>query len=201
MKTRIPLLFTSFLLAFSAFSPAVHAQEGEEGETAPAQYTQGQAAIILASRLGLFAEVDGLLTPQRASELLMARGIQPYAGWVLNQPLTANDLARILGQSMGLDGEFTDEQKSDETSQAYKDALLAEYDLDIDTIVAGDAPVDGTSTTGEGTAVTSGVPSEQDVLVDQEDASTAIGALIPVSGDGNQPDSGNDNATPSNTPG
>ncbi len=125
--------------------------------------SQGRAAVILATALGLNPGSDTSITEDRAIALLSAEGIAPTGGWNSDAELNAAELARFMGQALGLDEEFTQEQLSDSTAQAYKDALVSDFDIDVDNL--------GDLVARDGQNVT---------LLRESDVIDAIAAVIPT---------------------
>lgn len=135
-KSFLLLLST---MVFMGTLPAT-AQEAKAEESATAEepanstLTQGQAAVILARRMGLFSESGETPTAARAMQLLSARGISPKAGWEADALLDAGQLARMLVQALGLESELTDDQIAGEDATPYIDLLIEKYDLDVTTL-------------------------------------------------------------------
>jgi hypothetical protein len=180
---------------------ALVAQETAE-ETPPAEemaINQGRAAVLLANSLGFYVSQDGPLTPVRAVELLMQNGISPLDGWKVNEMLTVDTMAIILGQALGLDENFTEEQKADPTGQPYKDALIAEFNLDLDQIVSGAIQVTSGPNPNDGAPGTvQPFPDDPDLLVSVNDFQQTLLFFAPSpGGTGGQVDSGSRDMTPS----
>lgn len=194
----IPLLLSVLL---TCLLPVLHAQEegeAETGEAASQTITQGRAAVLLANSLGLYVGQLGNLTPQVAAQLLAEQGIAPVGGWAITEPLNTATLARILGQSLGIDSEFTDEQKNDPDAQAYRDALLADFDLDVDNLPSLSLPPLTNTEGNDPTAPEQTDVGEPEVLVNVSDFEAALAAIVPsAGGDGGQVDDGASDITPS----
>lgn len=127
MITRIKTtIFALAALALMAASP-VFAED---------TISQGEAALLLAQRLGLSAQTTRPLTQLEAVKLLMENRISPFGGWDVDAPLMDNDLARILVQALGKAGEIPEEDRDDPDTTAYNDLLLRDADLDLSSISA-----------------------------------------------------------------
>ncbi|MCC5843102.1 MAG: hypothetical protein JJU05_02495 [Verrucomicrobia bacterium] len=111
------------LAAMLTIAPALHAQT--------ASLSQGQAAVLLAQRLGFALQTTRTLTEVEAVRLLTENNISPFGGWQIEEPLFENDLARILVYAMGKEGEIPEEERDDPQTTAFQDFLIREYDLEI----------------------------------------------------------------------
>ncbi len=118
LKARLTLLTALFLIV-----PAVHVQ----AET----LSQGRAAVFLAQRLGFALQTTRTLTEVEAIRLLSENNISPFGGWQIEEPLFENDLARILVQALGMEGEIPEEERDNPQTTAYQDFLIREYGLEI----------------------------------------------------------------------
>jgi hypothetical protein len=207
-KNHISHFLTAVLCGcFVCSVPVVFAQEdaSEEAaeataETAEVAISQGRAAVLLANSLGLYVGYLDPLTPEQAIQLLIAEDISPLGGWEPQAEMNVNTIARLLAQALGLDEDFTDEQVSDPTSQAYKDALIAEYDVDIDSLVSSGILITSGPNPNEGFPVNSDQEETGDpeILVSEPDVRATLAALVPTTGgDGGQVDGGSTNVTPS----
>lgn len=125
------LLHLFFALTFLC-ATAVTAQEEK---AANQEITQGQAAVLLVRRLGLWQDDSIVLTQNEAISRLDNLNIAPLGGWDVESLLTVNELARMLSQALELDGEFSEAEKSDPDAKAHKEALIAQYNLDVDDLV------------------------------------------------------------------
>ncbi|WFB34746.1 hypothetical protein P3T73_11300 [Kiritimatiellota bacterium B12222] len=150
---RTPTFSKPFLLLLSgilflAWQPVV-AQEEAPAEEAPAEetpaaeeettkdtLTQGQAAVIIARRLGLTTETSGASTQARAMQLLSARGVNPTGGWDADAVLLPGDLARLLVQALGLESELSEAQIAGTDNSPYVDLLIEKYGVDVEDIVS-----------------------------------------------------------------
>ncbi len=118
-------LFALFLCALLVpFTPGAVAQDDA--------ISQGRAAVLLANAMGLGADSSGPLTEDSAIRLLNAQGIAPLGGWDSDANLTSAELARFMVQALGADADFSQEQVNDPSAQAYKDLLIADFDVDVD---------------------------------------------------------------------
>ena len=199
MSVRIfALLFAGFLVVAPS---QVMAQEPGDAPSASEvdAISQGRVAVLLANSLGFYVGQDGPLSPERAVALLMQNGISPMDGWKINDMVKLDELAVILGQALGLDTEFTDEQKSDPSAQAYKDALIEEFGLDLKSLVKDAVRVTLGPNPNEGNpGFNQPVPFGPDHFVSTSDLDQVIAAVIPAAGgDSGQVDDGSDNITPS----
>ena len=202
MKTSLLTHFACLLTVCAVmFTPsAVHAQEStpEAEATESNPIYQGRAAVLLANSLGFYVAQNALLTPQKAVAVLMQNGISPPGGWEINTFMTIEVFARLVGQALELDRDFTDEQKADPTAQAYKDILVEEYDFDFTLVVtdgirvtSGPNPNDGEPITGQP------VPSDMDLLVSVDDVNQVLATIPNEGGDSGQVDDDIDDMTPS----
>jgi len=162
--------------------------------------SQGRAAVLLANSLGLYVDQAEPLTPVEAIMLLTSRGISPLGGWELNGTLTTENMARIIVQSLGLDEEFTEEQRNDPTAQAYKDILIEEYDVDIDNLLSSGVELtSGTNPAeGEPSDPQQEETSDPQTLVSTQNLQQVIAVLVPTpGGTGGQVDDDSSDITPS----
>jgi hypothetical protein len=98
--------------------------------------TQGEAAVVLAQRLGLGNSTTKPLTPGEAVRLLMENKISPFGGWQLAEPLLVRDLARVLVQALGRANQIPAEERENPDSSAYVDLLTRDFNLDLSSIAA-----------------------------------------------------------------
>jgi len=110
------------------FSMPVGAEESAEDK----ELTQGQVAKLLLLRFGLWDQDGVIPTQESATSRLSALSIEPLGGWDAGSIMTTNEIARVLGQALGLDADFSEDEKTDPSATAYKDALIAQFDVDID---------------------------------------------------------------------
>lgn len=207
----------SFLLLLSAVFfmtslPTLAQEEGtEESTPAAAEMTQGQAALIIARRLGLLTGSAEAPSQARAIQLLTARGVAPKAGWDASALLSSDDLARILVQALGLEGELSEAEIAGDDATPYIDLLIEKYGLDVTQLAS--ASDFNNAGTGESGAAALGNDSTTDPLrvpvqiddnnqqvlpVSQQDLNAALAALVGAGGgSGGQVDSGAGNITPS----
>lgn len=176
------------------------AQSDPEPTSAPA-FTQGQAAVILARRLGLFHSETGAPTQARAIQLLSARNVAPNAGWEADEELPAGDLARILVAALGLDGELSEDQLADDDDQPFIDLLIERYDVDVNQVVSSGNFRYTTATVGSGSESSDPLltdPVNPTMPVDQDDLNTILDAIVGSQGtSGGQVGGSNSNITPS----
>lgn len=126
-------LFLQLFLAVSMLcGTALFAQEAD---TPSEEITQGQAAILLVRRLGLWQDSGIVLTQNEAILRLQNLNIAPLGGWDTGEPLNLNELARMLAQALELDSDFSEAEKSDPEAKAHKEALIAQHNLDVDELV------------------------------------------------------------------
>ncbi len=132
-------LFLQLFLAVSMLcGTALFAQEADTSSqeiTPSEEITQGQAAILLVRRLGLWQDSGIVLTQNEAILRLQNLNIAPLGGWDTGEPLNLNELARMLAQALELDSDFSEAEKSDPEAKAHKEALIAQYNLDVDELV------------------------------------------------------------------
>jgi hypothetical protein len=89
--------------------------EGKEG------MTQGEAALALADKLGLFPALPAGANASEASAALIAQGIAPFDGWKPGETLTVGDFAKVLVEAMGRGDEIPEDKK--DKAEAYVDLL------------------------------------------------------------------------------
>jgi hypothetical protein len=134
--------FFAALLMLAGFLPSAFAQEGEsEASTvAPGKQIarQGEFAVLFANKLGLNAGITHPLTAAEAVNLLIEAGISPFGGWNLEKPLTSEDLARMIVQSLDALDEIDVAEKDNPQTTAYTDYLKRVYDVDIQTLDPSD---------------------------------------------------------------
>lgn len=116
-KSTLMMLAAGLLLM-----PAVQAQE-------TSVLSQGRAAVMLAQRLGFALQTSRTLTEVEATRLLMENNISPFGGWKVDEPILENDLARILVQALGNEGEIPESERNNPETTAYADLLLRKYDV------------------------------------------------------------------------
>lgn len=126
IKHSFSLIAFIFLLA-SAFGGV----QAAESATQEASIKQGDAAVVLAKRLGLFHSMTENPSPDSAMQLLSARGITPPGGWDADASMTAGDTARLLVQALGLEGELSEAQIASDDPQAYIDLLKKSFGVDV----------------------------------------------------------------------
>ena len=83
--------------------------------------TQGEAALALISKLGLFPALPNAPSSQEAAAALTAQGISPFEGWKPDETLTVGDFAKVLVEAMGRQDEIADENKN--KPEAYVELL------------------------------------------------------------------------------
>lgn len=203
----------------------LYAQDGAQeggGEAAPETdtFTQGEAALLLARKLGFFVGTARPMDQQNAIKVLLENGIRPFNGWSPNDPLTAGDLSRLLVQSLGREDEIPEAERDNVETTAYQDLLEREYGMDLNQIIAsvrqipsskdpkGTGPMDESassdpleSRSGEGdvdelggaSPVNLGTPVNESIVL----AALSATAPTPGGGDSGQVDEGSDNVTPS----
>ena len=213
---RTPRFGKSFLLLLSAafFMTTLPTQAQEEGteESAPAAatMTQGQAAVIIARRLGLLADSSQAPTQAQAIQLLTSRRVSPKGGWDAEAALSSGNLARMLVQALGLESELSENQIAGDDATPYIDLLIENYGLDVTEL--GSASDLNNTDTGRMTGGMGGDSSsdlfrapatiddnnQQAIPVSQQDLNEALTALVGAAGGGSgQVDSGSGNVTPS----
>ncbi|EDY86926.1 hypothetical protein GP5015_155 [gamma proteobacterium HTCC5015] len=134
------------LLAFVFLSALVSGAQAQEGTNSPSEnagLTQGQTAVIIASRLGLTVEAS--LTEATAMQLLAQRGISPKGGWDASAPADSGDIARILVQALGMEDGLSASERESADSQAYVDLLIENFGLDVTTLNSGNDLAQGLS--------------------------------------------------------
>ncbi|MDA3873116.1 MAG: hypothetical protein PF795_04070 [Kiritimatiellae bacterium] len=154
----------------------------QDEEASVEEITQGQAAVLLVRRLGLWQDNGIVLTQNQAISRLENLNIAPLGGWDADEGLPVNEVARMLAQALQLDGEFSDAEKSDPDAKAHKEALIAQYNLDVDDLVQQLARnrVQFRSAVGrisdriESDPLTKPNPSETDGFIPTEEEFTAI---------------------------
>jgi hypothetical protein len=99
------------------------------GSGTAADARRAGAAVLLAQRLGFALQTNRTLTEVEATRLLMENNISPFGGWNVDEPILENDLARILVQALGVEGEIPEEERSNPETTAYADLLLRKYDV------------------------------------------------------------------------
>jgi len=224
MKDLYKIFTTLLLPAALVFStPQAFAQDGESEpteETESQSITQGEAALILARRLGFFVGTTRPMDQQNAVKVLMENNIRPFDGWKVNDPLTVGDLARLLVQSMNRENEIPEEDQSNPDTTAYRDLLEREYGLNLEKIVAslrrtgsskdpkGTGPLDDTASSdplegrsGEGDVdeLGGGSPVNLNTPLSEEDIQAVLTSTAPAQGGGSsgQVDDDADDTTPS----
>jgi hypothetical protein len=124
-------LFLSLLCGNILFAEEAASAENDSSE----QITQGQGAVLLVRRLGLWQDSGIVLTQNEAISRLKKLKIAPLGGWDAEAPLSVNELARMLAQALRLDEDFSEDEKMDPEATAHKEALIAQHNLDIDDLV------------------------------------------------------------------
>lgn len=127
------LLLLSVVMLMATSSVMAQEETTEETEEAAAPLTQGQAAVILARRLGLFGS-DEVPTEARAIQMLKGQGISPKDGWQVDGFLRSGDLARMLVKALGIDNRLTPEQIAGEDDTPFFEILTSTYGLDLSTL-------------------------------------------------------------------
>ncbi len=125
MKQWIAIALSGLTVAVATFAFA---------EDSP--MTQGEAAIVLAQRLGLGSTTTKPLTSGEAVRLLMENKITPFGGWQLGEPLLVRDLARVLVQALGRAGQIPADERDNPDTSAYVDLLTRDFNLDLSSIAA-----------------------------------------------------------------
>lgn len=201
----------------------IHAQD----ETAPeassdesAGITQGEAALLLARKLGFFVGSTRPMDVQNAIKVLLENKISPFNGWRSSDPLTAGDLARLLVQSLNRADEIPEADRDNPETTAYRDLLEREYGMDLNKIIAslrrvpgskdpkGTGPLDdsassdpleGRSGDGDVDELGGGSPVNLNTPVNESILVAALRATAPTPGDGDsgQVGEGSNNVTPS----
>lgn len=101
------------------------AESAKKDDTKPAEgkegLTQGEAALALADKLGLFPALPAGANATEASAALVAQGIAPFDGWKPGETLTVGDFAKILVEAMGRGSEIPEDKK--DKAEAYVDLL------------------------------------------------------------------------------
>jgi outer membrane biosynthesis protein TonB len=119
------LLGLAFLSALSARAQDAAAAPAAE-QPAPAEQpaaeatppaseggiSQGEAALALVGKLGLFPALGNAPSPQQAAAALSAQGIAPFGGWNPSETLTVGDFAKILVESMGRQDEIAPDDRN-----------------------------------------------------------------------------------------
>ena len=193
-------LITAVMPAFGQDESAEPAAENEAG------LTQGQAAVLIARRLGLFKSSSAAPTQASAIQVLSARGVSPKGGWDAVAVLTPGQLARLLVQALGLEQELSEAQIAGDDAQPYIDLLIEKFGVDVSQIGTGAAlanavprknkgagigPTDGETLTDPlGTPPLTGGDIDNVVPVSQKDLVDALNAIVGGSG-------GSGNITPS----
>lgn len=107
-----------------AETPAPAAPEQPAATPAPASeggMTQGEAAMALITKLGLFPALPNAASSQEAAAALTAQGISPFEGWKPDETLTVGDFAKVLVEAMGRQDEIAAENK--DKPEAYVELL------------------------------------------------------------------------------
>jgi hypothetical protein len=121
-----------------AATPAAPAPAEQPAATpAPASeggMTQGEAALALVNKLGLFPALPNNPSSQEAAASLAAQGISPFEGWKPDETLTVGDFAKVLVEAMGRQDEIADENK--DKPEAYVE-LLKGMGINIESSAAG----------------------------------------------------------------
>lgn len=169
-------LFLQLFLAVSMLcGTALFAQEADtssEEITPSEEITQGQAAILLVRRLGLWQDDGMVLTQNEAILRLENLNIAPLGGWDADEPLNLNELTRMLAQALELDSDFSEAEKSDPEAKAHKEALIAQHNLDVDELVQQLAR----NRVGIPDAL--GIPSETDEFIPAAEAQNLLAADV-----------------------
>ncbi|GEM_PF-4817415 len=147
MKSSISLL--TFLLASASVTAPLSlqaeekaAETAEKSKDAPSkegegkkvadkvkEFTQGEAALLLAKKLGLFSGSSIPATPAGAIKLMNLKGIVPPGGWVNDKGLTVGDAAIILVQALGLEEKLDSGKKNDPAANV--ELIKSEYGEDL----------------------------------------------------------------------
>ncbi len=200
------LLLSTTLL--TAVLPAFGQDDAAPAAAKEAGLTQGQAAVIIARRLGLFNVAASAATQASAIQLLSGRGVAPEGGWNADTLLTPGQLARLLVQALGLEDELSEAQIAGTDNQPYIDLLIEKYGVDVSELgtaaeVAGAVPGDNglndpADESNKDPLVSSplsgpGDDSEpESIPVSQSDLEATLAAIVGGSGGG-----GSGNMTPS----
>ena len=167
--------------------------EAEETET----YTQGQAALVIARRLGLCSGTVRAPTQARAIQLLSALDIAPAGGWVPEDPLSPGGFARVMVKALGLEGELSEEEIAGDSDQAYFDILNENYGVDLqrrDRVlgsIVGSGDIATSSDPLDGADLPAG-DTREEIPVSQEDVNATLAAIS-----GGNTGGGGNNITPS----
>lgn len=209
MTRWIAISMSSLLLLAGTF---VRAEEG---------MSQGEAAVVLAQRLGLSASNTKPLSPTEAVRLLMENQITPFGGWQLDQPLLVKDLARVLVQALGAADQIPADQRDNADTTAYVDYLTREYNLDMSSIaealsqlggapnpqgsgLLGDAtssdPLENSGAGGEPDETFGGSPGNLNLPVNLVTLQEVLFTAVPSTGGGGGGGDTNDQPTTQNVP-
>lgn len=166
----LPRLLSSLLcsILISCASSVYAAESGSQA------MPQGQAALLIANRLGLFAGSSTLATETMAVQRLAAQGVTPDGGWDTDASMTPGSLARLLVQALGVESELTDSEIAGNDDEPFLDLLIEMYGLDLSNVTMDAA----------------GINAAMDALVGPPSAPN------PITGAPGDPD-----RTPSNPPG
>ncbi|MDF3127836.1 hypothetical protein P0Y35_01375 [Kiritimatiellaeota bacterium B1221] len=187
-----------FLLLLSAtlvtaVLPVFGQEEEAPAEKEEAGLTQGQAAVIIARKLGLFSNEATAATQASAIQMLTARGVAPQGGWDAGAMLTPGELARLLVKALGLEVELAEAQIAGEDTQPYVDLLIEKYGVDVNEIatsagvsgsVPGDSGFDKESVTGDDPLTRSFLETTTDdsepqaIPVSQADLEATLAAIV-----------------------
>jgi hypothetical protein len=107
--------------AEKAAAKAKEEEKPADSAAKPEGMTQGEAALALADKLGLFPSLPAGTTATGASAALSAQGISPFDGWKPGETLTVGDFAKVLVEAMGRGDEIPDDKK--DKAEAYVDLL------------------------------------------------------------------------------
>ena len=83
--------------------------------------TQGEAALALVNKLGLFPALPNRPSSTEAAAALVAQGISPFEGWKPDETLTVGDFAKVLVEAMGRQDDIPAENK--DKPEAYVELL------------------------------------------------------------------------------
>jgi len=212
MRTISKLLIAGAFVAGFFTMNALHAQQTREHILLATEITQGEAALMLANRMGLGLNLDHPLTPMRAIQLLMAKGIVPFGGWQIDEPMMEHDLARVLVFAVGRQDEIPEGERNNPETTAFREFLVREFNLDLASLRASldasspraDVPADPGVTTdplsgqlGGGESAAPGglfIPVTEALLIG------SLQTIVPSPGDGDSGRPGGGTSTTPSTP-